>query len=181
MRPKINIPIVKLFIKLLVLMVIFVVLFIISAFLYSARYWPDIYNYVNGNITIKRIPTISELNLTVVEVVDYTESYSTTDSDYSDTTEYDSTTDSAFDDFKSIIKRAVLEDMSNDYSEVPKKGVIVDYSWVDDESTTKLMKDLIDESKLTAKGLKDVEIMTDRRKLAGRLEWVSAKYFKRKF
>lgn len=53
-------------------------LFLISAFLYSARYWKDVYNYITPNITIKHIPTVSELNLTDYEVDFTTEMYGST-------------------------------------------------------------------------------------------------------
>lgn len=147
-------------------MILFVVLFLISAFLYSARYWPDIYNYVNANITITRIPTLSELNLTIIEVGYATEMYSTTDMDYDMSTRIGDTTDDAFsfDEFdfpNSKVKRqAKLEDMGKDYSEVPKKTVVVDYFFVDEESNTKIIKDLVDERKLTTRDLKDVEILS---------------------
>lgn len=165
---KINMPLLKLAIRLIILLILFVVLFLISAFLYSARYWPDIYNYVNANITITRIPTLSELNLTIIEVDYATETYSTTDFDYSDSTNsFDTTEDYAFsfDDFdfpKSKVRRnAPLEGIGLDYGTVPKKTVLVDYFFMDEESSTKVIKDLVDESKLTARDLKDVEIMSD--------------------
>lgn len=75
---KINLPLVKLIIRLLILLILFVMLFLISAFLYSARYWKDVYNYITPNITIKHIPTVSELNLTDYEVDFTTEMYGST-------------------------------------------------------------------------------------------------------
>lgn len=163
---KINLPLLKLVIRLIILMILFVVLFLISAFLYSARYWPDIYNYVNANITITRIPTLSELNLTIIEVEYGTEMYSTTDFDYSDSTNaFDTTEDYAFsfDEFdfpKAKVRRnAKLEDLGKDFAEVPKKAVLVDYFFMDEEGT-KIIKDLVDESKLTTRDSKDVEIMS---------------------
>ncbi|XP_048006969.1 chymotrypsin-like elastase family member 2A isoform X2 [Leguminivora glycinivorella] len=100
MRP--NLEYLKLIIRLLILLILLVMLFIISAFLYSAKYWPDVYNYINANITIKRIPTISELHPVIIDETDFTtEFYSTTDgSDYLEaTTEDDDDFDLNFDDF----------------------------------------------------------------------------------
>ncbi|KAG7296753.1 hypothetical protein JYU34_020687 [Plutella xylostella] len=73
---KINMPLLKLIMRLLILLIMFVMLFLISAFLYSARYWKDVYAYITPNITIKRIPTVSELNITENEFT--TEIYYTT-------------------------------------------------------------------------------------------------------
>ncbi|XP_063834113.1 proclotting enzyme-like isoform X2 [Ostrinia nubilalis] len=163
---KINISLLKMVIRLIILLILFVCLFLISAFLYSARYWPDIYNYVNANITITRIPTLSELNLTIIEVDYATEMYSTTDIDYDSSTRFDTTEDDAFsfDEFdfpKSKVRRnAKLEDMGKDYSEVPKKTILVDYFFVDEDSSSKIIKDLVDESKLTTRS-QDVEVMSD--------------------
>ncbi|XP_060807783.1 chymotrypsin-like elastase family member 2A isoform X2 [Amyelois transitella] len=156
----INLKLTKFIIRLLILMILFVVLFLISTVLYSTKYWPDVYNYVNANITIKRIPTLSELNLTIIEV-SYTEKYPTTDIDGTTEDDSDSNTEDglfSFDEFdfpSSRHKREVK--IENDYSEVPSKSVVVDYFF--DEDSTKLIKDLIDESKLTPKYHKDVEIM----------------------
>lgn len=84
-----NIAIIKTISKLLVLLILFVVLFLISAFLYSARYWPDLYNYLTPNITIKHIHSISELNYTVLQIDFATENYTNTEwYDTSTTEEY---------------------------------------------------------------------------------------------
>ncbi|CAG9792312.1 unnamed protein product, partial [Diatraea saccharalis] len=167
MKP--NLVLIKLIMRLSILMLLFVMLFIISTFLYSIRYWPDVYNYVNANITITRIPTISELNLTVFEVIEYnTEMYSTTDADYY-TNGYDTNTVEytfGFEDIEyrnsKVRRSAELEDMGSDYKDVPKKSVVVDYFFDDeDETSTKLIKDLVDERKLTTRDLKDVEVMPE--------------------
>ncbi|XP_053620362.1 clotting factor B-like isoform X2 [Plodia interpunctella] len=159
-----NLDLAKLIIRILILMILFVVLFILSCLLYSSKYWPDVYNYVHANITIKRIPTLSELNFTVIEV-DYTEIYPTTDLDGTTIDDFDTNTEDSiflFDEFDfptTKEKRGVKID-NNDYMEVPSKSVLVDYFFV--EEPTKLIKDLIDESKLTFKYLKDVEILDGR-------------------
>lgn len=165
----------KLAIKLLILMIFFVILFLILAALYSTRYWPDIYNYVNANITIKRIPTLSELNLTILEVDETTEFYATV-GDYPEATTIEGL-DIDIDDFFNVtnddeaykairVKRYALEEFGKDYSELPKKNVVVDYMFLEETTTvhedvfiTKIVKDLIDESKLVPKNYGDVEIM----------------------
>ncbi|XP_037299488.1 uncharacterized protein LOC115444633 isoform X2 [Manduca sexta] len=140
---KLNLSSMKLIIKLLILLILFVILYLISVVLYSARYWPDIYNYVNANITIKRIPTISELNLTEIEVI-YTTDYTTNGYDYTT-------------DFSEVNKREVEVEEVKDYSELPTRSVIVDYIF-DVEGSTKYVKDIVDESELV-KDLNDAELV----------------------
>ncbi|XP_013147117.1 PREDICTED: serine protease gd-like isoform X2 [Papilio polytes] len=109
-----------------------VVLFIIASVLYSVRYWPDLYRYVNANITITRISKISELNLTYFEEI--------TTEDFQSTYVYDYTlspidgVDQEFDYFDSpkINKREIP--IVNDYNELPKVNVI-DYTFIIDETT----------------------------------------------
>ncbi|XP_026735588.1 uncharacterized protein LOC113499342 [Trichoplusia ni] len=147
----------KLVIKMIILMMLFVLMFMISSFLYSAKYWPDVYNYINANITIKRIPTISELQLTVVDV-DYTteaEVYTTTDQDY-----MEMTTSEDFDidefmkdefDLKAKTKRNIEIEQFKDYIELPPRGIFVDYVFLEepikqnDSKTSEEETDVFDE------------------------------------
>lgn len=109
-----------------------VVLFIIASVLYSVRYWPDLYKYVNANITITRISKISELNLTYFEEI--------TTEDFPSTYVYDYTLSpidgvgQEFDYFDSpkINKREIP--IVNDYNELPKVNVM-DYTFIMDETT----------------------------------------------
>ncbi|XP_052749482.1 tissue-type plasminogen activator-like isoform X2 [Galleria mellonella] len=164
-KMKLNISLLRLIIKLIILLILVSVLFILSATLYSSRYWPDLYNYANANITIKRIPTITELNLTALE---YVTENSTTEIDYVwSTRNFDVNTEDymAVEDFDSPtgkIKRNAQTEEAKDYGEVPNKMVVIDYFFEDEHSNTKLIKDIIDESKLTTKDLEDVEVMSGR-------------------
>lgn len=159
---KVNLELLKIITRLLILLILFVMLFMISAFLYTAKYWPDVYTYVNANITIKRIPTISELNITIINRIDgeYTTEklYSTTD--FTDTTdEFEEYTVNFEDFFPDRRKRGIkIERMNNDYGEVPR-NVIIHY--VFEDVTTKIVKDLVDESELTTRHMGDVEIISD--------------------
>lgn len=159
---KVNLELLKIITRLLILLILFVMLFMISAFLYSAKYWPDVYTYVNANITIKRIPTISELNITIINRIDgeYTTEnlYSTTDT--TDTTEEFEEYTINFEEFiPDRRKRGVkIERMNNDYGEVPK-NVIIHY--VFEDVTTKIVKDLVDETELTTRHMGDVEMISD--------------------
>lgn len=133
---KLSQPMMKLIIKTLILMMLFVIMFLISSFLYSARYWPDVYNYINANITIKRIPTISELELTVLEVDYTTEGYTTTDVDYIDISTIDDFNIDEFmkDEFdsKSKVKRNIVIEQLKDYIELPPRGIFVDYIFLEE-------------------------------------------------
>lgn len=176
-KMKINISLMKLTVRLLLLLIFFAIIYMILAVLYSSRYWPDVYRYINANITIKRIPTLSELELTILEVDGTTEFYSTVDGYAESSTvdginiEIDDFTN--FDDNNKEIpktkrtKRYALEDFGKDYIELPKTNVVVDYLFLEETTTlhedvivTKIVKDLIDDSKLVAKNYGDVEIMT---------------------
>lgn len=150
-------------IKLLILLILLVMLFIISALLYSAKYWPDVYSYVNGNITIKRISKISEIeNFTIVEEI--TEIYETTSlyENLETTTETDF--GSSYFDLDDVHnfrkKRSVKIENPNDYSEVPQPEIVVDYFFDEGFSTTETIKDLVNEDKLTTRHMKDVEIFS---------------------
>lgn len=132
-------------------MILFVCMFIISAFLYSTRYWPDVYNYINANITIKRIPTISELNIQIVEVgYDYTtEVYSTTDAEYF---ELSTTDDFDIDEFmsarieaKAKVKRNVMLEEIKDYRELPDRPIFVDYVFLEEPLETGVKNNTKDE------------------------------------
>lgn len=180
-----NLTLMKLTIKLLILMIFFVMIFMISALLYSSRYWPDVYNYINANITIKHIPTLSELNLTVVEV-EWTTEFYTTNKEYN-------TTDDGFDfdideftniqgDFPKRPKReAKIENFENDYIELPSRSVVVDYVFLEDININdgvvwkRIVKDLIDESKLVPKNLGDIEMVD--RKSGARLQKLVSTYY----
>ncbi|XP_034826320.1 chymotrypsin-like elastase family member 2A isoform X2 [Maniola hyperantus] len=160
---KLNLPFIKMIIKILILLILIVMLSIISAFLYSAKYWPDVYNYMNANITIKRIPKISETeNLTIVEEV--TEIYRTTSL-------YENVETTTITDFETIFedfdlddinrkKRNVKIEVPKDYSEVPKSEVLIDYIFDVGYSTTDKIKDLVNEDKLTTRDTTDVEIIS---------------------
>lgn len=117
-------------------MILFVLMFMISSFLYSVRYWPDIYNYINANITIKRIPTISELELTIVEVDFTTETYRTTDLDYLDGSTFDGLDIDEFMkdeiDFKNKVKRNIVMEQLKDYIELPPRPIFVDYIFLEE-------------------------------------------------
>ncbi|XP_047036802.1 uncharacterized protein LOC124642432 isoform X1 [Helicoverpa zea] len=154
----------KMTIKLLILMMLFVIMFLISSFLYSARYWPDVYNYINANITIKRIPTISELELTVVEVDTYTtESYTTTDVEYIDVS---TVNDFDIDEFmkdeidpKGKVKRNIVYEQLKDYIELPTRPIFVDYVFLEEpliQETPPMNAGTENEAKETKK---DVDIL----------------------
>lgn len=139
-------------------------LFIISAFLYSAKFWPDVYNYINANITIKRIPTISELNPVFVDEVDFTtEVYSTTDNnDYIDTFTADDNIGLSFDDFlndaesKRRKRQIPVEEMKISFE---VKKAINDDTFDFEVSTRGFAGDLVDVDKLTTTNSKDVQII----------------------
>ena len=125
-------------------MMLFVIMFMISSFLYSARYWPDIYNYINANITIRRIPTISELELTKIDVieVEYTTEifsdshYSTTDDDYLDSSTVNGPDIEEFMkdeiNFNKKVKRAIIIEQLKDYIELPPRPIFVDYIFLEE-------------------------------------------------
>ncbi|KAJ8708839.1 hypothetical protein PYW08_010221 [Mythimna loreyi] len=104
----------------------------------NARYWKDIYNYVNANITIRRIPTITELELTVIKVeTDFTtESYSTTDFDYIDSSTIDDLDIDEFMkdefDYTKKVKRHIVIDQLKDYIELPPRPIFVDYVFLEE-------------------------------------------------
>ncbi|XP_050676039.1 uncharacterized protein LOC126972974 isoform X2 [Leptidea sinapis] len=167
MKP--NISSTKLIIRLLIVLIILTVLIIFSTFLYSFRYWPDVYNYIHANITIKRIPTISEIK---VSCDDTTEYYTTTDIyDVESTTDIDN-----IENFTSDIinrpKRKVNVEEVKDYIELPQL-VTVDYVFdIDNDTITsdcrsnkdcnELMNDEANVSYLTTSDMKDVEFVTGR-------------------
>ncbi|XP_063385908.1 uncharacterized protein LOC134671954 [Cydia fagiglandana] len=167
MRP--NFEFLKLIIRLLILLILFVMLFIISAFLYSAKYWPDVYNYINANITIKRIPTISELHPVIIHEIDYTteftELYSTTDgSDYLEVTTDDDVFDLSFDDFmndgaddKRRKRQIPVEEMKVNI-EIVKANY--DYVFDFDITTESFMKNVVNKTELTTTEPNHFEIST---------------------
>ncbi|CAG9568547.1 unnamed protein product [Danaus chrysippus] len=126
-------------------------------FLYSVKYWPDVNNYINANITIKRIPKISEIevNLTVYDTTDINE---TTDlNDFTDiTTEYYGNDYFSLDEVENRRRRRVEQDI--DYSDIPTKEDIDDYIF-EVQPERDLVKDLAQENELTAKETDDVEIL----------------------
>ncbi|KAJ2937813.1 hypothetical protein O0L34_g18595 [Tuta absoluta] len=136
-------------------------LFIISAFLYSAKFWPDVYTYISANVTIKHIPTVSELNITIFEPAEFTtEGYFATD--VTDSTDIDDFT-GTFEEFFNNRKRrdVLIEDIGKDYIEMPKT-VVVHYVFDVDDNETNFMtalKDAVDETKLTKTESEDVEML----------------------
>lgn len=131
-------PLMQLIIRILILMILFVIIYLISAILYSAKYWPDIYNYINANITIKRIPKISELNITEIEVftTDPIDIYTTTEPEF----EIEISTIDIFDineftNFERDVRDkrdTPIINFGNDYSELPKTEIVVDHmDWID--------------------------------------------------
>lgn len=153
---KLNLALMQLIIRLLILAILFVVLFMLSLTLYSTKFWPDVYKYINANITIKRIPKISEIDYEVVDRV--TESF---DDGYTTTEFYDETTamfeedDFNLDDIDfDRRKRSVNDIIAKDYSEVPRT-VVVDYFF--DLGNGDIVKDLIRDSELTTRF--DVEML----------------------
>ncbi|XP_046972656.1 serine protease gd-like isoform X2 [Vanessa cardui] len=163
---KLNLSLMKLIIKLLILLIMIVMLFIIVVVLYSAKYWPEVYNFINANVTITRIPKISEIEKST-SFDETTEYYGTTN--VYDTTDISISIDVIDDDYFNFDdvenerkRRNSIFIESKDYSEVPEKKIIVDYFFnIDDENLEKI-NDLIDESKLTTTGMEDVEIFTGR-------------------
>nr|XP_026488558.1 serine protease gd-like [Vanessa tameamea] len=163
---KLNLSLMKLIIKLLILLILIVMLFIIVMFLYSAKYWPDIYNFINANVTITHIPKISEIEKST--------SFDETTEYYGTTNVYDATDISIsidvfdddyfnFDDVENERKkRNSIFIETKDYSEVPEKKIIVDYYFNIDDENLEEINDSIDESKLTTTGMEDVEIITGR-------------------
>ncbi|XP_063540736.1 uncharacterized protein LOC134749647 [Cydia strobilella] len=164
MRP--NLEFLKLIIRLLILLILFVMLFIISAFLYSAKYWPDMYNYINANITIKRIPTISELHPVIVHETDYTtELYSTTDgSDYLEVTTNGGDFDLNFDDFMNEgaddrrRKRQIPVEEMKVNIEIVKANY--DYVFDFDVTTESFIENVVNETKFTTTEPNHFEIIT---------------------
>ncbi|XP_032522049.2 chymotrypsin-like protease CTRL-1 isoform X2 [Danaus plexippus] len=155
---KLNINLMRLIIQLSILLVMIVMFFIITMFLYSVKYWPDVYNYINANITIKRIPKISEIeiNMTIYDSTDINE---TTDlNDFNDiTTEYYGGDDYfSLDEVENRKRRRVEQDI--DYSDVPTKEDIDDYIF-EVQPERDLVKDLAEKNELTAKDTEDVEVL----------------------
>lgn len=138
---KMNLKLINNVSKLLQLLIFFVILFLVSTILYSARYWPDVYNYINANITITRIPTLKELNPTILSIDYTTESttqidgmsttdwYETSTSDYLFDGNYSAIFDEEFDYFLPIENRRKREavNINQDFVLLPNKTVIVDY------------------------------------------------------
>lgn len=140
-------------------MILIVMLGIITAFLYSVKFWPDVYNYINANITIKRISKISEIeNLTIFEdtMNITTDIYENTDFSTTEIYEDDYL---KFEDFEDLNRkrRNVRVDEGKDYSEIPKSNVVVDYVFDLGENVD--LNDSIDESKLTTSDMTDVELI----------------------
>lgn len=140
-------------------MILIVMLGIITAFLYSVKFWPDVYNYINANITIKRIPKISEIeNLTIFEdtMNITTDIYENTDFSTTEIYEDDYL---KFEDFEDLNRkrRNVRVDEGKDCSEIPKSNVVVDYVFDLGENVD--LNDSIDESKLTTSDMTDVELI----------------------
>ncbi|XP_047539344.1 serine protease gd-like [Vanessa atalanta] len=163
---KLNLSLMKLIIKLLILLILIVMLFIIVMFLYSAKYWPDIYNFINANVTITHIPKISEIEKST-SFDETTEYYGTTN--VYDTTDISISIDVFDDDYFNFDdvenerkKRNSIFIETKDYSEVPEKKTIVDYFFNIDDENLEEINDSIDESKLTTTGMEDVEIITGR-------------------
>ncbi|CAK1547599.1 unnamed protein product [Leptosia nina] len=144
----------KLIIQLLILLIIAAIIFILSISVYSIRYWPDVYNYIHANITIKRIPTITELNITYYED---TTDVATTDYVLDTTIEFESTDYFSLDEVEEKRDKRRI-DIEKDYIELPKSGV-VDY-FFEIETSTRIMTDLVNEDKLTT-NMNDVEIIRD--------------------
>ncbi|XP_041972367.1 serine protease gd-like isoform X1 [Aricia agestis] len=133
----------KMIIKLLILLIMIVMLFILSTILYSARYWRDLHNYINADIKIKRIPTITEMNITIVDEI----IFNATTEVYDDTT-------GTIDDYNDYFS---LNDVENS-REKRNHFNIDDFEVINPEDNLKVIKDLIDESKLTTSNHNDVEI-----------------------
>lgn len=141
----------KLIIQLLILLIVVVIMFILSLSLYSIRYWSDVYNYINANITIKRIPTVSELNLTYY---DETTDFATT-SYIVDRTREDSIDYFDLEDVENTRDRRRVE-LENDYRELPERGIVNIFFEI--EATSRMI-DLIDEDNVEMIRTKDHLIM----------------------
>lgn len=148
----------KLIIRLLIFLIIVVMLGIISAFLYSVKYWPDVYNYINANITIKRIPKLSEIeNFTIYEETTdmTTDNYETTEHTTTDVYEQDYI---SFDDFENKRRKRNVEiEGERDYGD-SGNSVIVNYEFDLEDSIVNLF-DTVDETKLTTSDMTDVELI----------------------
>lgn len=140
--------------KLLVLLIFMVSLFIVSLILYCIRYLPDLYNYMNANITIKVIPKVHELNLTVFEV-DFDENKTTTETyDISTTEDYvfndkydnEAILDDDFDEFLAVESRKKRDDDNYLVKSPVAVDYFFDYRLEDDKDTLKTS--LISESKV---------------------------------
>ncbi|CAH2098490.1 unnamed protein product [Euphydryas editha] len=142
-------------------MILIAMLLIIVMFLCSTKYWRDVHNYINANITITHIPKRSEVsNWTIID--DTTEYYEVTTNMYESTLTTDGVNKDYFDldDVKNRKKkRSVKIVETKDYSEVSEKNKMVDYYFNIDEPKTEDMNDLVDESKLTTRDMKDVEMV----------------------
>lgn len=140
-------------------MILIVMLLIIVMFLCSTKYWRDVHNYINANITITHIPKRSEMeNWTIVE--ETTEFNDFTTSMYETTTDVNNEDYFDFNDVENgKTKRSVKIIEIKDYSEVPDEKQTVNYYFNIDESKIDEMNDLVDESKLTTTDKKDVEMV----------------------
>ncbi|XP_050356527.1 chymotrypsin-like elastase family member 2A isoform X2 [Nymphalis io] len=161
---KLSLSLMKLIIKLLIILILIVMLFIIVMFLYSAKYWPDVYNFVNANITITHIPKRSEI-VKETSFDETTEYYGTTNVyDFTDVSISVDVIDDDYFNFDDVEnernKRNSIIVESKDYSEVPEKKIIVDYFFNIDDQNPERINDLIDESKLTTTDMEDVEMIT---------------------
>ncbi|CAH2057851.1 unnamed protein product, partial [Iphiclides podalirius] len=107
---------------------------------------------MNANITIRRIPKISEIEVTAFEEDVTTEDGVLSTDTYEYTIDVYINDDSELGDFDTKkIKRAVS--IESDYSEVPKKSVI-DYSFFVEEATVRSNN----EDVMSGKDLRDVEV-----------------------
>ncbi|XP_013168623.1 PREDICTED: uncharacterized protein LOC106118509 [Papilio xuthus] len=122
----------KMIIRVLILIIMFVLLFIIASVLYSVRYWPDVYRYVTANITIKRIPKISELNQTDFEFEMTTEDFTTYVYEY--TFSSIDGVDNEFDYFDLPKRNKRDYQIVDDYIEV-LNSKLIDYNFIIDETT----------------------------------------------
>ncbi|GBP39411.1 hypothetical protein EVAR_95863_1 [Eumeta japonica] len=112
--------------------------------MYSARYWGDLYRYLTPNITIKRISTISELNLTILNV-DYAADNGTTtemsyDYGYGDENEFGDL--SAIDDAANYTDRGRAKRDDSGYT-LLNETVVLDYFF--DYHEESLVNDIIKE------------------------------------
>ncbi|KPJ17985.1 Serine protease gd [Papilio machaon] len=158
---RLNQNLIKMIIRILILTIMLVLLFLIASVLYSVRYWPDVYRYMSANITITRIPKISELNqtdfvsdITTEDITStYVYEYTLSSIDVVDKDEFD------YFDFPKRNKREVP--IVDDYNEV--LNALIDYTFVINETNN--MNNLVDENDVSEDKIrfdkKNVEIIND--------------------